>query len=133
MKDIEDERQNQNQGSSRTSNNGLGVFHQSAAQTQGPSGFYNHNNKNTSEFMVFRNTALEKGISTTSNFQNPMHGKGYHIENSEMLVKFIRFENRMVKSVLENHNFTQTESHEWNLLWSSGSLKSYQYEGLNEY
>jgi hypothetical protein len=39
----------------------------------------------------------------------------------------------MVRSVLENHNFTQTESHEWNLLWSSASLKAYQYESLNEY
>ena len=49
------------------------------------------------------------------------------------MVKFIRFNNKMVSSVLDSHNFTQTESHEWNLLWSSGSLKSYQYEGLNEY
>lgn len=39
----------------------------------------------------------------------------------------------MVRSVLESHNFTQTESHEWNLLWSSCPCKSYQYEGLNEY
>lgn len=72
---------------------------------------------------MFRNTALEKGLGPSQNSQS--YGKGYHIENSELLVKFIRFENRMVRSLLENHNFTQTESHEWNLLWSSGSLKSY--------
>ena len=45
----------------------------------------------------------------------------------------VRFDNKMVRAVLENHNFSPTESHEWNLLWSSGTCKSYQYEGLNEY
>jgi hypothetical protein len=94
------------------------------------SSFYNQSGKNTSEFLSFKNTALEKGIQLQGAYAV---GKNYHIENSELLVKFIRFENRMVRSVLENHQFTQTETHEWNLLWSSGPVKSYQYEGLNEY
>jgi hypothetical protein len=73
-----------------------------------------------SEFLVFKNTALERGIT-------PAHqtGKNYHIENSELLVKYIRFENKMVRSVLEQNNFSVTESHEWNLLWSSGPCKNY--------
>jgi len=35
--------------------------------------------------------------------------------------------------MLEANGFTYTESHEWNILWSSSSCKSYLYEGLNEY
>lgn len=135
MKEIDE--QSQNQSSRSSQNQSLGVFHSSQQQqpSQTQQSFYNQHNKNTSEFLVFRNTALEKGIGSSSNFSMPgSHGtKSYHIENSELLVKFIRFENRMVRSILDNHQFTQTESHEWNLLWSSGSLKSYQYEGLNEY
>lgn len=37
------------------------------------------------------------------------------------------------RSLLEANNFNFTESHEWNILWSSSSCKSYLYEGLNEY
>lgn len=96
--------------------------------SQSSQSFYNQNGKNTSEYLVFKNTALEKGIGPSAGYS-----KNYHIENSELLVKFIRFENKMVRSILENHNFTNTESHEWNLLWSCGPVKSYQYEGLNEY
>ena len=35
--------------------------------------------------------------------------------------------------MLEANYFAHTESHEWNILWSSGACKSYLYEGLNEY
>ena len=59
--------------------------------------------------------------------------KSYHIENSELLYKMIRFDNKLCRSLLESHGFSSTDSHEWNLLWSSSSCKSYQYEGLNEY
>lgn len=45
----------------------------------------------------------------------------------------LRFDNKLVRSVLEVNGFTHTESHEWNILWSSSSCKSYLYEGLNEY
>ena len=50
-----------------------------------------------------------------------------------MLYKMLRFDNKCVRSILENANFAPTESHEWNILWSSSSCKSYLYEGLNEY
>jgi len=67
--------------------------------------------------------------------QIPYNGycKNYHIENSELLYKLIRFENKLLRSLLEQQGFSNTESHEWNLLWSSQSCKSYQYESLNEY
>lgn len=45
----------------------------------------------------------------------------------------LRYDNKLIRSVLENSGFVQTESHEWNVLWSTGIAKSYLYEGLNEY
>jgi hypothetical protein len=53
--------------------------------------------------------------------------------NSDILYKMLRFDNKLVRSILEANGFTHTESHEWNVLWSSSSCKSYLYEGLNEY
>lgn len=40
---------------------------------------------------------------------------------------------KLVRSVLEANKFAYTDSHEWNLLWSSSSCKSFLYEGLNEH
>ena len=45
----------------------------------------------------------------------------------------LRFDNKLIRSMLETAGFAATESHEWNILWSSSSCKSYLYEGLNEY
>lgn len=39
----------------------------------------------------------------------------------------------MVRSIFEANKFSHTESHEWNILWSCGSGKSYLFEGLNEF
>ena len=64
----------------------------------------------------------------------PMQGhRNHHIDNNEMLYKMLKGETRIVRSVLEANSFTNTESHEWNLCWSTSSCKSYMYEGLNEY
>jgi tubulin polyglutamylase TTLL5 len=35
--------------------------------------------------------------------------------------------------MFEANGFAYTESHDWNILWSNSSCKSYLYEGLNEY
>ena len=74
-------------------------------------------------------------VSTHSNFSTGgYHGqKSYHIENSELLYKMLRFDNKLLRSIFECNGFGNTESHEWNILWSSSSCKSYLYEGLNEY
>ena len=69
----------------------------------------------------------------TNSMQFNGYQKSYHIENSELLYKMLRFDNKLIRSVLETNSFTPTESHEWNILWSSSSCKSYLYEGLNEY
>ena len=74
-------------------------------------------------------------VSTHSNFSTGgYHGqKSYHIENSELLYKMLRFDNKLLRSIFECNGFSHTESHEWNILWSSSTCKSYLYEGLNEY
>jgi len=122
LNEIEDERLSVGQSGAMSRN----------SLSQGASGgnqfSYNQQNRNTSDFLTFKNTALERGITTQYS-----SGKNYHIENSELLVKFIRFNNSLVRSTLEQHHFSVTESHEWNLLWSSCTCKSFQYEGLNEF
>mmetsp|Transcript_24714 Transcript_24714/g.30849 ORF Transcript_24714/g.30849 Transcript_24714/m.30849 type:complete len:107 (-) Transcript_24714:2629-2949(-) len=60
-------------------------------------------------------------------------GRGYHIENQEMLYKLLKGDTKLVRSILEQNNFNYTDSHEWNILWSTSSCKSYLYEGLNEF
>ena len=56
-----------------------------------------------------------------------------NIKDCELLYKIFRGDTKLVRSLLEANNFSHTESHEWNILWSSGSCKGYLYEGLNEY
>ena len=59
--------------------------------------------------------------------------RSYHIDNCEMLYKLLKGDTKLVRSLLECNNFNFTDSHEWNVLWSSSSCKSYLYEGLNEF
>ena len=61
------------------------------------------------------------------------YAKNYHVQDNDLLYKIFRGDTKLVRSLFEANYFTHTESHEWNLLWSSGSCKSYLYEGLNEY
>ena len=61
------------------------------------------------------------------------YGRSYHIEGSDLLYKLLRADSKLVRSVLEVYGFSHTESHEWNVLWSTSSCKSYLYEGLTQY
>ena len=54
-------------------------------------------------------------------------------DTCELLYKIFRGDTKLVRSMLEANYFAHTESHEWNILWSSGACKAYLYEGLNEY
>ena len=65
-----------------------------------------------------------------TSYQGP---RSYHIDNCEMLYKLMKGDTKLVRSLLEANSFNYTESHEWNILWSSSSCKSYLYEGLNEF
>jgi tubulin polyglutamylase TTLL5 len=52
---------------------------------------------------------------------------------TELLYKIFAGDTKLIRSMLEANGFSHTESHDWNILWSSGNCKSYLYEGLNEY
>ena len=58
-----------------------------------------------------------------------------HISDSsnEMYFKLVKCEAKLLRAVLENNGFQQTETHDWNLLWSSQSYKPYIYDNMNEY
>lgn len=56
-----------------------------------------------------------------------------NLDNSELLYKILRGDTKLVRSMLEANGMAYTESHEWNILWSSSSCKGYLYEGMNEY
>lgn len=43
--------------------------------------------------------------------------------NADMYFKLIKCEAKLLRSVLEVNGFQQTESHDWNILWSSQSYK----------
>ena len=68
----------------------------------------------------------------TSTFGN-IGARTYHIDNSELLYKILKGDTKLVRSICEANGMQYTESHEWNLLWSSSSCKTYLYEGLNEF
>lgn len=87
--------------------------------------------KNQSDFLVFKNITEKQMVKDTMQFNG--YQRSHHIENSQLLYKMLRFDNKLLRSVLEHGTFAPTESHEWNILWSSSSCKSYLYEGLNEY
>lgn len=57
----------------------------------------------------------------------------YSFQNTELLYKILKGDTKLVRSLLEANKFRYTESHEWNILWSSSSCKAYLYEGLNEF
>lgn len=66
----------------------------------------------------------------------PNMGYGQGKENhkpTDLLYKILRGETKLIRSSCEANGFSYSESHEWNILWSSSSCKSYIYEGLNEY
>jgi hypothetical protein len=110
-------------------------------QSKTQSNFYNPSSqaaqfpvcsKNFNDFLQFK-MLKESQLLKTGPPGVGYGARSYHIENSELLYKMHRGDNRMARSVLEANGFTHTESHEWNLLWSTGAVKQYVYEGLNEY
>ena len=58
---------------------------------------------------------FQKGAILNQQMQND--------SSSSSLFKLIKCEAKLLRAVLEVNNFQQTESHDWNLLWSSQSFK----------
>lgn len=62
---------------------------------------------------------MREGFSTIY-FQRGAILNSYANEaQAEMQFKLIKCEAKLLKSVMETNSFVQTESHDWNLLWSS--------------
>jgi tRNA(His) 5'-end guanylyltransferase len=59
--------------------------------------------------------------------------RSYHFENSQLLYKILKGDTKLVRSLFEANGLSYTESHEWNVLWSSSSCKAFLYEGMNEH
>lgn len=141
LKDLEDESKGIMPGSGSTQGGSTTISNRTVTSSMSgtQSGFFNQggnpsgysNNKNNNDFISFKSITDKQLVTNTMQFNG--YQKSYHIENSELLFKMLRFDNKMVRSILESQNFAPTESHEWNILWSSSSCKSYLYEGLNEY
>jgi hypothetical protein len=93
LRDLDEERTSSANGTSRSTMVNTG------------SSFYNQHNKNQSEFLVFKNVALDKNsaLSSASSSNIGYSGKNFHIENSELLFKLQRFENKMVRNLLDSH------------------------------
>jgi hypothetical protein len=84
------------------------------------------------DFKAIEKSQLLMNSPPTASYGHGSKG-GYHIDNCEMLYKILKGDTKLVRSLCEANNFSYTESHEWNILWSSSSCKAYLYEGLNEY
>jgi hypothetical protein len=44
----------------------------------------------------------------------------------------MKTDGKLIRALLENNGFMQTEGHDWNVLWSCQSMKPFMYEGLND-
>ena len=50
-----------------------------------------------------------------------------------MFFKMVKADAKLVKAVMETNSLGQTEGNEWNIMWTSQSIKSYVYEAMNDY
>jgi len=56
----------------------------------------------------------------------------YEQTQFEMFFKMVKADAKLVKAVFETNGFQQTEGNEWNVLWTSQSIKSFIYEAMTE-
>ena len=47
--------------------------------------------------------------------------------------KILKSDAKLVQSVFECNNLKMTEGHNWNIIWCSGHLRSYVYDGISPY
>ena len=87
----------------------------------------------TYRFLTIRPICKEQLLHNVPPTLSYAHGQKQQAQGADLLYKIFRGDTKLIRSTFEANQFTHTESHEWNLLWSSGSCKSYLYEGLNEF
>ena len=57
----------------------------------------------------------------------------YEQTQFDMFFKMVKADAKLVKAVMETNSLGQTEGNEWNILWTSQSIKPYIYEAMNDY
>lgn len=57
----------------------------------------------------------------------------YEQTQFDMFFKMVKADAKLVKAVMETNGLGQTESNEWNVLWTSQSIKSFIYEAMLEH
>lgn len=87
--------------------------------------------KSYTEFMTFKPIKESQFVSGPPSTN--LYARGTATDYTELTYKLIKCEAKLVKSTLEAHGFTYTESHDWNVLWLPQTGKPYLYDGLNEY
>lgn len=50
-----------------------------------------------------------------------------------MFFKMVKADAKLVKAVMETNGLGQTEGNEWNVLWTSQSVKHFMYDSMNEF
>lgn len=83
------------------------------------------------EFMTFE--PISKSQFVTGPVTNHYYPRGSTLDYTELSYKLIKSEAKLVRSTLEAYGFSNTDSHDWNVLWMCVPGKPYLYEGLNEY
>ena len=91
-----------------------------------------------SEYVNFKplkdSSILIRDGMTTIYFQKGAIFNSYlNDSSSELLFKLVKCEAKLLRSVLETNGFTQSDTHDWNLIWSSQSYKLQTYDNLSEY
>ena len=66
----------------------------------------------------------------TSSASGPSYAKSYHWDQTELLYKLLKWDAKLVRSVLEISRFRSTDFHDWNVLWINSSLNSYMKDFL---
>ena len=57
----------------------------------------------------------------------------YEQTQFELFFKTVKADAKLVKSVMESNGLGQTEGNDWNVLWTSQSLKQSSYDSLYEF
>ncbi|CAI2383344.1 unnamed protein product [Moneuplotes crassus] len=57
----------------------------------------------------------------------------YKGENWTLKFKMVHADSKIVKAILQAHEFEEIQGHDWNILWTNSIGKPYLYTGLNEY
>jgi len=80
-----------------------------------------------------RTRTESRRVYTGSDIVQHGHGDRGIPESSPLLFKMQKCDVRLVRWILEQHGFRETEGSDWNILWMTSNLKPYMMQGLNKF